>query len=476
MEYPHTVKVLEQCQIAPPSGSVPQTSLSLTFLDLSVLALEPPIRSLAFYRLECSKTQFVHTILPDMKQSLALTLQHFFPLVGNLIWSPQSAMPEIIYRDGDSISFTAAESNFSFNHLCGNHPRDVNVFAPLTTHLLPRSSTTAAVQYPLLALRVTLFPNSGICVGMTFSHAAADGMSATHFTKIWALVCRNLGGKTTTLLSHSLPSFDRTTIVDPHGIETACLNFMKKINISQHSFILPTIPTDEVRDKVVATFIMDSQNIEKIKKFVLTKIFEKNKKKPSFNLTSVVVTSAYVWVCMIKALESDSSKENSRERLFIPADCRTRVDPALPVTYFGNCLVSCLATLNKNDLVGEDGLILAAEMIGKAIETTCTTVLDVAKNLLDNFASLASERFVGISGSPKLRAYDINFGWGKPEKIEIMSADDSCGYVVLSERGDNVDSGLEISVTLKKLEMDVFASVFHDTLNSMLNTASAIPL
>ncbi|KAF6149296.1 hypothetical protein GIB67_026152 [Kingdonia uniflora] len=317
--------------------------------------------------------------------SLRLT---FFDLaeLGYLTWSPQSVMPEIIYCDGDSVSFTVTESNFSFNHICGNHLRDTNEFAPLATHLVPRSSTTAAVQYPLLALRVTLFPDSGICVGQTFNHVAADGISATHFMKFWASVCSNLGGEAKGLLSHSLPSYDRTTIIDPHGIEKAYLNYLKKINITQHSFILPTIPTDPIHDKVVATFIMDSQSIEKLKKWILRRAIKKN---PYFILSSV---------------------ENLLDEFFAP---NTDTD---------------------------------------------------------------TERLIGIFGSPKMGAYDVNFGWGRPNKFEIVLSNEDHGYLVLSERGDNIDRGFEISVTLKKLEMAAFASFFPDTLSSLLHASSALPL
>ncbi|KAF6149302.1 hypothetical protein GIB67_026158 [Kingdonia uniflora] len=457
--------------------SLAQTSLPLTFFDLPELGLDCPVHCVYLYQLQCSKTHFTDSILPDMKHSLSLTLQHFFSLVGNLTWSPQSAVPEIVYVDGDSISFRVAESSFNFNHLCGNHPRDANDFASLTSHLVPRySSTTAEVQYPLLALQVTLFPNSGICVGVTMSHIPADGMSSTHFMKFWASVCSNLGQKTTTLLPDFLPSFDRTTIIDPQGIETAYLNYLKTINITQQSFTLPSTPTGPVHDKVVATFIMDFNNIVKLKKWVLRRTIEQNKKEPYFNLTSLIVTSAYVWVCLIKAMESVNVLDSSREHIVIPVDCRTRLDPALPVTYFGNCIVNSCATIDKNDLVGEDGIVIAAEMIGKAIQTTCKNVLDGAENLFANIFSVESERVFEINGSPKMGAYDVNFGWGRPKKYEVIYIDDDCGYITLSDCGDSTDRSLEVSVTLKRLEMDAFASIFHDTLNNLLNASSAMSL
>ncbi|KAF6149274.1 hypothetical protein GIB67_026130 [Kingdonia uniflora] len=179
---------------------------------------------------------------------------------------------------------------------------------------------------------------------------------------------------------------------------------------------------------------------------------------------------------LIKALESVNVRGSSREHILIPFDSKTRLVPALPATYFGNCLISCVITIDKNDLVGEDGVVIAAEMIGKAIQTTCNKFLDDIENLLDNFSSLASERLIGITGSPKLGLYDVNFGWGKPKIFEIMSAYGDYGLITLVEFGGDADKGLEILVTLKKLDMDTFASLFQDTLNNFLKASSAMPL
>ncbi|KAF6165848.1 hypothetical protein GIB67_012745 [Kingdonia uniflora] len=458
MAYTHTVNVLEQCRISPPQGSVPQTSLPLTFFDLPILCM-PPVQCLYFYELQVSKTHFMYSILPNMKHLLSLTLQHFFPFVGNLTWSPQSSKPEIVFVDGDSVLFTAAESNFNFNHLCGNYPRDVNEFSPLVNPLLPLPNA----PYPLFALRVTLFQNSGISVGYSFSHVVADGMAGNHFMRVWGSVCSSLSGDTG-LLSHSLPDYDRTMINDPFGIETTTLNDLKTINITQQSFILPCTPTDP-SDKVVATFIIDLPKVEKLKKWVLRWFLEKAKKEPPFSLTTLVISCAYVWVCLVRALEGVDALSNVREHFLLPVDVRTRLDPPLPETYFGNCLMYSFTSIEKNDLLGENGLALAAEVIAKANPTIGINVLNGAENVLTNLSLARSERFVGISGSPKLRVYDVNFGWGKPKKIEIISSTATYGFVTLCERGDAA-KGLEIGIALKKVEMDAFVSVFEDTLKT----------
>ncbi|BAT92239.1 hypothetical protein VIGAN_07092200, partial [Vigna angularis var. angularis] len=85
------VKVLEQ-QVAPP----PFPLLSSTFHGY-VLALFIASSSLSFLTI-------------SFKQSLSLSLKHFFPFASNLIIPPQLHLSNISYLHGDSLSFTIAES------------------------------------------------------------------------------------------------------------------------------------------------------------------------------------------------------------------------------------------------------------------------------------------------------------------------------------------------------------------------------
>ncbi|KAF6170084.1 hypothetical protein GIB67_042814 [Kingdonia uniflora] len=246
-------------------------------------------------------------------------------------------------------------------------------------------STHETFTLTLLAVRVTLFPNSGICMGTTTSHAAVDGMAIGHFLRSWASFCSHLGGDTSLPHDYLLPTFDRSTITDPYGIKVSYLKDLKRFNISQQSFSVPSTPTDQ-NDKVVATFVMDLVKIEKLKKWVSRGILEKNKKDPTFNLTTLVVTCAHVWVCLVQALGGDDTLETAKEHFIVAVDCRTRLDPALPQHIF------------------------------------------IAKLLV-----FAQERLLGVSGSPRLKLYDVNFGWGKSKKVEIISSTVTYGCVTLSE-------------------------------------------
>lgn len=97
---------LEHCRISPPSTTIGHRSLSLTFFDTDRL-LFPPTHYVFFYEFKHSKSHFLETIVPKLKHSLSVTLQHFFPLVSNLVVFPNPdnsgviKKPEIRHVEGD---------------------------------------------------------------------------------------------------------------------------------------------------------------------------------------------------------------------------------------------------------------------------------------------------------------------------------------------------------------------------------------
>ncbi|KAF6152319.1 hypothetical protein GIB67_005973 [Kingdonia uniflora] len=388
MEDLYKVKIIEQFQISPPLGSVPQTSLSLTFFDLRQLRNPPSLTRLFYYEIPClTKSHFMISILPDLKHSLSLTLQYFFSLAGNLIWSPECSKPEILYVEGDSVSLSVAElTDFNFNDVCGNNFRDIDMLLALMPRLLSKSDAIL----PQLALQVTLFPNSGICIGVTVSHAAVDAKSFSHFVKFWASVCK-LGGDTSFIStgpSSVLPVYDRTMFKDPNGIQT----FLEKNKITRQCLMVHRnhhkIPTDLVQ----ATFLIGQPEIEGLKRCILTRILEKDTqlKEASFNLSS------FVWNAGIAL---------------------TRFTQKL----FRKLLVPCLTSANKEDLLGKDGIVVAAEVIGKGIQMSIKGVSEGFQGDLAKCSTTALEHVSGIGGSPKWKFYETDFGWGRPKNVELCS-------------------------------------------------------
>lgn len=148
-----SLKVHQVLSISPPQQTSPK-SLPFTFFDTLWLRF-PPVERLFFYEFTNSTTYFFESVVPNLKNSLSLTLQNFLPLVGNIIWSKDSPYPTIDYVPGDSIPFIIAESNVDFNNLCSNLC-DVS----LQQNLIPTLKTSHE-KASILSLQLTYFPNHG---------------------------------------------------------------------------------------------------------------------------------------------------------------------------------------------------------------------------------------------------------------------------------------------------------------------------
>ncbi|KAK3001363.1 hypothetical protein RJ639_022225 [Escallonia herrerae] len=458
MAPPHIVTVLEQSQVAPPPGTVADSSVPLSFLDIPWLSL-PPVQILLFYDFPHSKAYFIETLIPNLKHSLSLTLKHFFPLAGNLIYPTGSSTskPVIRFVDGNSVSVTFAESsNYDYSYLTGNHARNARAFYPLAPQLPRATAASDAVVVPLVAVQVTLFPNEGICVAFTLRHLAGDFRSWMHFINSWASVTK-FQGDAKLLADKTIPVFERSMIKDPTGLEVIFLNQMGEARFEYPQFV----PGD---DMVRATFIFRHADVKRLKGLVLSL-------RPTLSRVSTFsVACAYIWICMMKTRNSEKVRADDigqAEVIATLAECRGRLDPPIPATYFGNCLVPCHTTAKTDQQMAGGGLITAAELIGEGIRNRLQGEEGVLKGLntwISDFERSVQQHYVGVSGSPKFTTYTADFGWGNPKKFEPLAVDDMENSFYIGHCRDSEDGAFEVSLFFPKVRMDAFATLFADGL------------
>ncbi|KAL5698657.1 hypothetical protein ACHQM5_029665 [Ranunculus cassubicifolius] len=455
------LNVLEQCKIFPPPGSVPPATFPLTVLDLVWVPL-PTVQRLLFFEFHHPKAYFQEIILPNIKHSLSVTLQYFFPLAGNLAWPQGSSVPQIQYGNGDFLSLTVAESDYDdFSSLVGTHVKDPNHLRPLAPKL-PDRSTDKLLS--LMSLQVTLFPNQGICIGINYNHAVADGRAIHHFIKSWASVCKLQGSSGEFLL----PFHDRSTL-NKKPIDVDSFNYLhfKQANITRDTFYLPrnNPNSDSVQEKVLATFVMRPHAVKKLRQWVMSRVENKN-----LHLSTFVLTYAYVWVCLIKARRGEEVAEEEKEEieyLIFTVDSRSRVEPPLPTTFFGNCLKTIFLETNIIDLKGKDGILTAVELIGDAIQKmeNGDAILEDTERLLSSGISFKPDRLLSVAGSPKFGIYETDFGWGNPKKSEVISIVGT-GAISLTECPDEV-GGVEVGLSLTISEMEAFTSLFAKSIEDL---------
>ncbi|XP_061366523.1 phenolic glucoside malonyltransferase 1-like [Gastrolobium bilobum] len=454
MAHSTSLKVHQVCSVAPPQETTP-ISLPLTFYDVLWIRL-PPVERLFFYEFHnqttttTTTTSFFDSILPNLKQSLSLTLQHFLPLVGNITWPNDSLNPIIKYVPGDAVPFTIAESNADFNHLCSNFC-DVVERHPL----IPRLKISHD-QASVLALQVTVFPSFGFCIGITTHHAALDGKSSTLFLKSWAHLCSNLGGSS--LPENLTPFFDRSVIRDPSGINDAYVNGWLTYGGETNNRSLKvweSINTAQT-DAVKGLFELTPSHIQKLKQYALSKL------KMKVKLSSFSVTCAYLLGCVVKV---DQPKSN-RVAFIFSVDCRSRLDPPIVPTYIGNCVIPHAVVVETEEVLGNDGFISALKgIIDELNRVENDGVLHDAKNWMQKIQSVSGDRLFSTAGSPRFEVYSIDFGFGRPKKVDVASIDKT-GAFSLSESKNN-NGGIEIGLALNKGQMEAFAALFSQGLESL---------
>ncbi|XP_022140678.1 coumaroyl-CoA:anthocyanidin 3-O-glucoside-6''-O-coumaroyltransferase 2-like [Momordica charantia] len=159
--------------------------------------------------------------------------------------------------------------------------------------------------------------------------------------------------------------------------------------------------------------------------------------------------------------EADKSDEPCY--LVFAADCRNRLKDPIPFTYFGNCIDICVVELKKNEILKRHSIVGVARAIGERVKEFESEPLKTADKWFSAWRKCEeSGRRLAITGSPRLRVYDTDFGWGKPQKSEILNVDSS-RLVCLQESRDG-KGGIEVGLGLTKTRMDRFVAMWDANL------------
>ncbi|XP_054790715.1 coumaroyl-CoA:anthocyanidin 3-O-glucoside-6''-O-coumaroyltransferase 2-like [Prosopis cineraria] len=461
------VKILEQCQVSAPPGSVPSSTLPLTFWDMPWLQVWCPVQRLFFFDFPHPTNHFLHTLLPILKHSLSLSLQHFFPFASNLVLPPDPLHLHryLLYRDGDSLPFTVAESFADFSRLVSDSPTHV---ADLH-HLVPMFPSPSTLEdgtrlIPLMTIQVTVLPNSGLAICIAFAHVAGDGRAFRHFMKFWAAVCRARGDLGSLPAgSPPLPCHSRDIIEDPKGLKLVYLKELPKIELKSMEFA-PFV-SDVSSDKVRATFVLKRNQVDQIKRWVSIRCIGDG--TGTTHISTFVLTCSLMWVCMIKSEESQDQRLDEPCKLIFLADCRNHPDFTIPSAYFGNCLTIPIVVLERGRLVGENGFVEAVNAIESRVRERKSDPLTGAEKIMSDLRNLSKSEqpALTIAGSPRLGAYETDFGWGKPRKSEVVHIE-FFGCISLSDSRQS-EVAIEIGVALRRTRMSSFADNLEKQLRNI---------
>ncbi|KAJ3681866.1 hypothetical protein LUZ60_014439 [Juncus effusus] len=209
------------------------------------------------------------------------------------------------------------------------------------------------------------------------------------------------------------------------------------------------------QDPLIArqTFTLKLADIQALKRQLVLQ-----SKPPISTLSSFVAIAAHFWVCLVKS--KVRSNKNEATSLWLLVDLRSHfssISSENDAFFTGNCIRGIQAKSTCKDLTGPNGLASACVAITQAVQT----VREEPMKGVDNWPEEFKNRPIGMSfmvaGSTRYGAYNVDFGWGKPGRVELVSMnyDGEVSMLAGQEKGS-----VQATVGLAHEHIEMFSNAF----------------
>ncbi|KAJ0966636.1 hypothetical protein J5N97_023553 [Dioscorea zingiberensis] len=438
------VKVLNKSNVLP-NTPLHNPPIPLTSFDLPYITFYYNQKLLLY---KCKPEEF-DDIVQRLKDGLGTVLEHFYPLAGRLAKDQDGVL--VIECEGDS--------------LVGAEVVQASADAVLVDDLAQSDSAHDFIPYtgvmnleglhlPLLAVQLTKL-RDGIALGVAFNHAVLDGTATWQFMNAWSEQCRSSSISV-------LPFHDRAKARSTR-VKTNLPSSAK-----EHENGDPNGPPKPLRAKV---FSFSSTAIETLKSNINAGLPPSSKPISAFQSLG-----AHVWRAVSRA-RGLSPEAYTVFAIF--TDCRKRLDPPMPDHYFGN-LIQAIFTVTATGLLLANPPEFAAELINKVIVSHDAKAIS---SRLDEYEakpkmfyySDAGVNTVAVGSSPRFKVYDVDFGFGRPERVRSGSNNKFDGMMFLypgKDGGRSIDVELTLDAeAMENLEKDEEFLIVDNTTTTTTNNA-----
>lgn len=404
------------------------STVHLTPWDLTHLSIE----YIQFGLLFSKPSTPLNLLISSLEASFSQTLDHFYPLAGRLSTVHHDTVPPSLSVSIDCSNqgagfIVASAKDVAISDVvvdCACVPQILKSFFPLNGavnhdgHLLP-----------LLAVQVTELAD-GIFIGCSLNHSVGDGTSFWHFLNSWSEMSRTGGSEI------SCPPVLERLFIDP-CTPPICLPFE-----SPREFVERFIPNANLRE---CFFAFSADNISKLKA-------RANLEMETDRISSLQALLAHVWRAVVRARKLKPEEETCYVQV---GGFRSRIEPPLPGTYFGNCICGFDTKVSAGDVM-EQSLGWTALQLSKTVATMTDSFMKKwlcswSKDpFVLHFDSFKPNDLVTIN-SPRFNVYGNDFGWGRPIAVRSGGADKVDGTVTVYAGPEKGSLELEICASAKAL-------------------------
>ncbi|TVU12663.1 hypothetical protein EJB05_46314, partial [Eragrostis curvula] len=296
-----------------------------------------------------------------------------------------------------------------------------------------------------------------VAVGVSILHAVADGHAVWQFMRAWSTAAQE-----GSFAAASLPpqTFDRSGVRHPKGDELIS-TFLRLFAPAMPMLSPSSASTFDTTQQSRRIFVLCAVEIQMLKQHIYQQIRSLTGSEPSKPPTTYVAISSLVWTSLVRAKPTQHDAGDDAHCM-VRADCRRRLRPPLGDGFFGNCVKACYARARDGDLRGEaGGLAHAASAIQDAIreylEELSDDPLSDIERCLAVHRGIPRGRLSAVGSSHRFMAYETDFGWGAPSRVELASVFQREMVTLLGAREEGA---VQVSVALDRAVMEAFAGCF----------------
>ncbi|MCO5550203.1 hypothetical protein L7F22_003685 [Adiantum nelumboides] len=396
---------------------------------------------LLFYEAFATSSRPAAVAIAKLKSSLALCLAHYYPWCGRLMHGePPHVRPFIDCNDA-GVEFVEASLDLPISQLssCGFQMQ------PFFEKLCQRVDPSAQ-ESPLLSIQATLFSDGGLSLGISHSHVVADGQALWNFMISWSECARELPLSLPPLLDREILAVPNPSTEKATWKFNATFREEDMMDVGANSF------QDPIPDlSTVGTSPCLAQCL-----FILPCSAVKQLKLEDGGVhTSYEVICAHIWKHVSVARQRPSHEPTY---FFVLANCRSRLKPPLPSSYFGNAIWFDISTTTTGKICGE-----SLHDIASRIHDTVVAIVQDSLVSFMNWVELSGNDLasaiiphipkgggINVASSPRFPVYDVDFGWGKPSAVRSPKVPGD-GEVVLFGGNPKLEEGdVEFCVCLSE--------------------------
>ncbi|XP_043715464.1 BAHD acyltransferase DCR-like isoform X2 [Telopea speciosissima] len=416
------VKVMKKDMVRP-SKDLGRRECPLVTFDLPYVTFYYN-QKLLLYKGQNSNFDYWEEMVGKMKEALGEILVDFYPLAGRLEMDEEGVLRVVCDADNVGVEVVEAVADDVGIAELGEDESSL-----LLQEIVPYTGVLnlEGFRRPLLAVQLTKV-RDGLAIGCAFNHAILDGHSTWHFMNSWAEICR--GSSSISIL----PFHDRSK----------ARNTRVKLDLPSDPSQLATSPL--MREKI---FRLSGSVIDKIKSDLNSSLSNGSKSFSTFQSLGV-----HIWRAVTRARHLNVEDYTV---FTVFADCRKRLEPPMPESYFGN-LIQAIFTVTATGALLENSPAFGASMVQKMIEMHDSKTIEGRNKEWEASPKLfqwkdAGINCVAVGSSPRFQVYDIDFGWGKPETVRSGRNNKFDGMVYLYQgKGGGRSIDVEISLEAQAME------------------------